>query len=93
MLEDPDPSNPTQWKSIQSLGRMSASALQRLRGRNLTLTVDYSEDLVVAFTFKVAGECPKGLVFVIGEKAGEKHVVGRVVRRKRLIFPQRSCSR
>ncbi|KND00139.1 uncharacterized protein SPPG_04481 [Spizellomyces punctatus DAOM BR117] len=71
LLEDPDPSTPTHWKSVQSIARLSTAAYQRLRGRNPTLTVDYSEDLLVTFSFRVTGECPRGLLFIVAGSSAE----------------------
>ncbi|KAJ3169889.1 hypothetical protein HDU88_000531 [Geranomyces variabilis] len=72
LLNDPDSSTPTQWKSVQSLARLSEAGCQRLRGRDLTLTIDYSEDLVAEFSFAVVGELPKGLVFIATDDSAER---------------------
>ncbi|KAI8915206.1 hypothetical protein DFJ77DRAFT_359341 [Powellomyces hirtus] len=71
LLTNPDPATPTQWKSVQSLARLSEAGCQRLRGRDLTLTIDYSEDLVADMTFALAGDKPRGLVFIIADNAAE----------------------
>ncbi|KAJ3159914.1 hypothetical protein HDU86_001178 [Geranomyces michiganensis] len=72
LLNDPDSSTPTQWKSVQSLARLSEAGCQRLRGRDLTLTIDYSDDLVAEFSFAVVGELPKGLVFIVTDDSAER---------------------
>ncbi|KAI8820407.1 uncharacterized protein EV422DRAFT_530788 [Fimicolochytrium jonesii] len=78
LIDDPDPANPTQWKSVQSLARLSAAGINRLKGRDLTLTIDYSDVLEADVTFRIAGEAPRGLVFLNAESAAERqHLMSR----------------